>query len=83
MTFGSGKPLLGDGAFYQRVHISSSAICCKDFFVPLNRIDDVREMTFSVLIFARSVVNASVIPSAKYSWSGSQERFSSGSTAMD
>ena len=50
MTFGPGKPLLGDGAFTNASTFSSLAICCKDFFVPLNRIDDVREMTFSVLI---------------------------------
>ncbi len=40
-------------------------------------------MTRSALILPRLVINSSVIPSAKYSCSGSRERFSSGSTAMD
>src|SRR6266478_1607801 len=31
----------------------------------------------------RSVVRFSVIPSAKYSWSGSRERFSNGRTTID
>src|SRR5215472_15702762 len=31
----------------------------------------------------RSVVRSSVMPSAKYSWSGSRDRFSNGSTTND
>src|SRR6516165_8890991 len=31
----------------------------------------------------RSVVRSSVMPSAKYSWSGSRDRFSKGSTTKD
>src|SRR5215472_9554873 len=40
-------------------------------------------MTRSALIVARSVVNSSVIPSAKYSWLESPEKLSRGSTAME
>jgi len=35
------------------------------------------------LIFVRFVVSSSVMPSAKYSWLGSPERFSNGSTAKE
>src|SRR5262245_39606030 len=42
---------------------------------------DVREMTRSALIFESSVMRSSVMPSAKYSCSGSRDRFSSGRTA--
>ena len=62
---------------------SSLAICGSNFFVPLYCITEVREITLSALICANSVISASVMPSAKYSCSGSCERFSSGSTASD
>src|SRR5439155_7946112 len=42
-----------------------------------------RAMTKLPEIRERSVVRFSVIPSAKYSWSGSRERFSNGSTMTD
>src|SRR6478609_9683516 len=42
---------------------------------------DVREITRSALIFESSVMRSSVMPSAKYSCSGSRDRFSSGRTA--
>src|SRR5262252_42487 len=42
---------------------------------------DVREITRSALIFESSVMRSSVMPSAKYSCSGSPDRFSSGRTA--
>jgi hypothetical protein len=44
---------------------------------------DVREITLSDEIFARSAMSASVIPSAKNSCAGSPERLASGRTAMD
>src|SRR5215475_7293422 len=44
---------------------------------------DVREITRSELTLARLVINSSVMPSAKYSWAGSPERFARGRTAMD
>src|SRR5262249_42139099 len=42
---------------------------------------DVREITRSALIFESSVMRSSVMPSAKYSCSGSRDKFSSGKTA--
>ena len=44
---------------------------------------EVREITFSDPIFARSAIRVSVMPSAKYSWSASPDRFSRGRTAID
>src|SRR5216683_5387547 len=44
---------------------------------------EVREITRKVPICARSVINASVIPSAKYSCDASPVRFSKGSTASE
>src|SRR5712692_1560722 len=44
---------------------------------------EVREITRRAPICARSVINASVIPSAKYSWDASPVRFSKGSTANE
>src|SRR5215468_8920641 len=44
---------------------------------------DVREMTRREPTFARSVINCSVMPSAKYSWDGSPNRLASGRTAME
>jgi hypothetical protein len=43
----------------------------------------VREMTRSALICERSVISASVMPSAKYSCAESLDKFVSGSTARD
>src|SRR5437870_3100253 len=43
----------------------------------------VREMTLSALICERSVISASVKPSAKYSWAESLDKFVSGRTARD
>jgi hypothetical protein len=43
----------------------------------------VREITRKALIFDRLLINASVIPSEKYSCSGSPERFTSGNTATE
>src|SRR6266513_1319145 len=62
---------------------NSLAICGSSFFVRLYCITEVREITLSVPICASSVVSASVMPSAKYSCSGSCDRFSSGSTATE
>ena len=44
---------------------------------------DVREMTRSALIFESSAMSASVMPSEKYSCSGSAERFWNGRTAIE
>jgi len=44
---------------------------------------DVRDITRNAPIFERSVVSSSVMPSTKYSCSGSWERFSMGNTAME
>src|SRR5215469_4616790 len=44
---------------------------------------EVREMTLIEPSCARSVIKASVIPSEKYSWLGSAERFCNGSTAIE
>src|SRR5712692_10320564 len=44
---------------------------------------DVHEMTSRSWICARLDINASVVPSEKNSWSGSRERFWSGSTATE
>ncbi len=63
--------------------LSSLAISGSVFFVPLYCIAEVRETTRRVSILDRFVISVSVMPSAKYSCSGSRERFSSGSTARD
>ncbi|MFN2632150.1 MAG: hypothetical protein ABR610_01855 [Thermoanaerobaculia bacterium] len=52
---------------------SSRAICGTLFFVPLYDIAEVREDTRSDRICARSEINSSVIPSAKYCCAGSWE----------
>src|SRR6266404_3737944 len=62
---------------------SSRAICDKGLWTPLYRMTDVREITLSVPNLPRSVIMASVMPSAKYSCVGSPERFSSGRTARE
>ena len=62
---------------------NSRAICGNGFRVPLYLITDVREITRKALICPRVAISWSVIPSAKYSWDASPERFSSGSTATD
>ena len=46
-------------------------------------IEDVREITLSALIFESWAMMSSVIPSLKYSFSGSVLMFSNGSTATD
>src|SRR5260370_15863363 len=44
---------------------------------------EVRDVTRNVAIFESWVISVSVIPSEKYSCSGSRDRFSSGKTASD
>src|SRR5215475_11426375 len=44
---------------------------------------DVRDTTFKARILERSAMSASVMPSAKYSWLGSPEKFTNGNTAND
>jgi len=46
-------------------------------------ITDVLEMTRRLRNCARSPISSSVMPSAKYSWAGSSERFSRGKTARE
>src|SRR5262249_42118955 len=48
-----------------------------------NSVLDVREMIRKEPILDRSVISASVMPSAKYSCSGSWEGFSNGNTAIE
>jgi hypothetical protein len=62
---------------------SARAISGSDFDAFLYGITDVREITFRARMRDSSVITASVIPSAKYSCSGSLERFESGSTASE
>ena len=62
---------------------SALAISGRGFLTRLYCMTEVREITRSALILERSAISASVIPSAKYSWSGSREKFSSGRTARD
>src|SRR5262249_7044520 len=71
------------GSFPTATTFKSGAICGRVSLEPLNCIAEVREMMRREPIWARSVVKASVIPSAKYSCSLSPERFSSGSTASE
>lgn len=47
------------------------------------RITEVREITFRAEIFERWVMSSSVMPSEKYSWAGSPERFVRGRTARE
>ena len=63
--------------------LSSLAICDNGLRVPLYAIAVDREITRSERILARLAIRSSVMPSAKYSWSLSPERFSSGSTTRD
>ncbi len=50
---------------------------------PLSAMTEVRETTRRLGIRASSVMSSSVMPSAKYSWAGSPERFWRGSTAIE
>jgi len=49
----------------------------------LKAITELREITLSERIFESWMMTSSVIPSAKYSFSGSGLRFTNGSTAID
>ena len=51
--------------------------------LPLNCMDDVREITLTPASRPSVPINSSVMPSAKYSCAGSPERFASGRMAMD
>ena len=62
---------------------NSRAIWGSGLRVPLYCMTEVREITRSALILDRLVISASVIPSAKYSCSGSPDRFSNGRTASE
>src|SRR5262249_31931809 len=53
------------------------------FSAPLYLITEVREITRSELILAKLAISSSVIPSAKYSCSGSREKLSRGRTARE
>src|SRR5277367_3954288 len=62
---------------------NSRAISGKGFLAPLYCMTEVREMTRGDWTFARSVINWSVMPSAKNSSDGSPDKFSRGRTAME
>ena len=62
---------------------SSSAIAAIFLVVFLYCMEDVREMTLSALILESWAMMSSVMPSLKYSFSGSVLMFSNGSTATD
>src|ERR1035437_6683594 len=62
---------------------NSLAISARDLPARLYRITDVREMTRNRLIREMAAMSSSVMPSEKYSWDGSPERLSSGSTARE
>ena len=62
--------------------LSSRAISGSESPVPLYFIAEVREITRSARMRARSEMIASVIPSAKYSCAGSCDTLRKGSTAM-
>ena len=51
--------------------------------LPLNCMDEVREITLTPASRPSVPINSSVMPSAKYSCAGSPERFASGRMAMD
>lgn len=59
--------------------LRSRAISGSDLVVCLYCIEEVRDMTLRVPIRAKSVIDASVMPSEKYSGAGSPERFVRGS----
>src|ERR1700691_4727796 len=61
---------------------NSREICGRCFFVSSYFLTEVYEITLKPELRDNSVINSSVIASAKYSWEGSPERFCSGSTAM-
>src|SRR4029077_16576324 len=62
--------------------LNSRAISGRAFFAPLYCMTEVREMTRRDLTLARSVINWSVMPSAKNSSDGSPDRLSRGRTGM-
>ena len=62
-----------DRPFDQCINSQFAANFSNDFLLPLNCMDDVREITRSDLICAKFVINASVMPSEKNSWEGSSE----------
>jgi hypothetical protein len=63
--------------------LRSRAISGSDLVVCLYCIEEVRDMTLRVPIRAKSVIDASVMPSEKYSCAGSPERFVRGSAAWE
>ena len=62
---------------------SRAAISCSPCSPSLNDITEAREITLSVRTFESWAITSSVIPSAKYSFSGSALRLRKGSTATD
>jgi hypothetical protein len=62
---------------------NARAIEPTSWFVPLNVIAEVREVTRRAPILERPEVTSSVRPSAKYSFSRSVLRFTKGRTAID
>ena len=62
---------------------SSCAISRSGRWTPLYCIADVRDTTCNSPILTNVLISASVSPSAKYSCSGSRDRFSKGKTASE
>jgi hypothetical protein len=60
----------------------SRAISGNGRFDCLYLLTEVCEMTCNCLNLARAVINSEVMPSLKYSWLGSEERFTRGKTAV-
>ena len=67
-----------DGAFDDRIDVELRAMSGSERREPLSAMTEVRETTRRLGIRASSVMSSSVMPSAKYSWEGSPERFCRG-----
>jgi len=74
-------------AFHRALHQTVYAKIFADLWDGLGAtlvvITEVRDMTPIPPSWARSLISSSVIPSVKYSWPESLERFSKGNTAME
>jgi hypothetical protein len=74
------EPSMTPSTFNVRAISGSGGI---DLLLPLKFITEVREITLRARICARLLISVSVMPSAKYSCSGSPDKFCKGSTAID
>lgn len=66
----------------ERQEIRERQGCGRGLFARLYRIAEVREIARRALTLAKVAISSSVIPSAKYSCSGSRDRFSRGTDAI-